>query len=272
MLLRRLWTRSHPVRFHYRSLSSSLSRSSATRDDATSQSRRSFSSSAENSNEWLAAGEQWVQWDTNAETRATVSQWVADNDVETLEQRLGSRLSFGTAGLRGVMGAGYNHMNDLVVLQTAQGLCQYVVHAHLCESTYPCCGAWLIGFVCLSHSSIVPITCNLFKSLSCHRRYLHEVFGETALRQRGITIGYDHRAAGSLNSQGFAEITARVFLHKGIPVHMLNGLVRNFLYDSLFFVQRSTYPSAYHLCVVSVVFRVNVSMVALCQCRSQPHW
>lgn len=36
------------------------------------------------------------------------------------------RLSFGTAGLRGVMAGGYNAMNDLVVIQTAQGLAKYV--------------------------------------------------------------------------------------------------------------------------------------------------
>lgn len=37
-----------------------------------------------------------------------------------------TRLSFGTAGLRGVMQAGYNAMNDLVVIQTAQGLAKYI--------------------------------------------------------------------------------------------------------------------------------------------------
>lgn len=37
------------------------------------------------------------------------------------------RLSFGTAGLRGVMRAGFNSMNDLVIIQTAQGLLQYIL-------------------------------------------------------------------------------------------------------------------------------------------------
>lgn len=37
-----------------------------------------------------------------------------------------NRLSFGTAGLRGTMCAGYNAMNDLVVIQSAQGLAKYV--------------------------------------------------------------------------------------------------------------------------------------------------
>lgn len=37
------------------------------------------------------------------------------------------RLSFGTAGLRGVMYAGFNAMNDLVVIQSAQGLLKYIL-------------------------------------------------------------------------------------------------------------------------------------------------
>lgn len=37
-----------------------------------------------------------------------------------------TRLAFGTAGLRGVMRAGFNGMNEMVVIQTAQGLLQYV--------------------------------------------------------------------------------------------------------------------------------------------------
>lgn len=44
-----------------------------------------------------------------------------------LRKRLTTRLAFGTAGLRGVMQAGFNAMNDLVVIQSAQGLLQYVL-------------------------------------------------------------------------------------------------------------------------------------------------
>lgn len=37
------------------------------------------------------------------------------------------RLEFGTAGLRGKMGPGYSQMNDLVYIQTGQGLVQYLL-------------------------------------------------------------------------------------------------------------------------------------------------
>ncbi len=73
---------------------------------------------------WLDQGRRWVELDTNAETRATIAALVDAGDHQALKDVLGSRLSFGTAGLRGRMGAGYNRMNDLVILQTAQGLCE----------------------------------------------------------------------------------------------------------------------------------------------------
>lgn len=37
------------------------------------------------------------------------------------------RLSFGTAGLRAAMGPGFKRMNDLVVVQSAQGLLHYML-------------------------------------------------------------------------------------------------------------------------------------------------
>lgn len=36
------------------------------------------------------------------------------------------RLSFGTAGLRAAMGPGFKRMNDLVVVQSAQGILHYM--------------------------------------------------------------------------------------------------------------------------------------------------
>ena len=36
--------------------------------------------------------------------------------------------------------------------------------------------------------------------------------------EQGVVIGYDHRAAGSLSSKGFARISAAVFLSQGYKV------------------------------------------------------
>lgn len=71
---------------------------------------------------------EWLAWDPNPQTRAEIQALVDQGDQQTLSKLLGQRLKFGTAGLRGQMGAGYARMNDLVVLQTAQvsGLCAAV--------------------------------------------------------------------------------------------------------------------------------------------------
>lgn len=52
---------------------------------------------------------------------------VEAKEYSKLSKLLLKRLSFGTAGLRGVMCAGNAAMNDLVVIQTAQGLAKYIL-------------------------------------------------------------------------------------------------------------------------------------------------
>ena len=44
------------------------------------------------------------------------------NDDEELKGRFGSDLQFGTAGMRGVMGAGSNRLNRYTVRRAAQGI------------------------------------------------------------------------------------------------------------------------------------------------------
>ncbi|KAH8416179.1 hypothetical protein KR222_010112, partial [Zaprionus bogoriensis] len=53
-----------------------------------------------------------------------------------LQARLCKRITFGTAGLRGAMRAGFDSMNDLVVVQTAQGLCEYIKAQHPDEQAW----------------------------------------------------------------------------------------------------------------------------------------
>ena len=78
--------------------------------------------------DWAAKGRQWAAWDPNAETREEVLGLVEQGDSAGLEARLGSRLTFGTAGIRGPMGAGSACMNELTVIQTTQGLLRYLEH------------------------------------------------------------------------------------------------------------------------------------------------
>ncbi|HWP69047.1 MAG TPA: phospho-sugar mutase [Rectinemataceae bacterium] len=49
------------------------------------------------------------------------------NDEKELEDRFYRDLEFGTGGLRGIIGGGYNRMNTFVVTRATQGLCDYLV-------------------------------------------------------------------------------------------------------------------------------------------------
>lgn len=62
-----------------------------------------------------------------SETRKFIEDLADAEKFDTLKELLAGRLNFGTAGLRGKMGAGFSRMNDLVVIQTSQGLAKYLV-------------------------------------------------------------------------------------------------------------------------------------------------
>lgn len=70
----------------------------------------------------------WLQWDPAEWTRQEIEALKQAGDWKQLKERLGTRISFGTAGLRARMQAGFAFMNDLTVLQASQGLLRYVKH------------------------------------------------------------------------------------------------------------------------------------------------
>ncbi|XP_045447654.1 phosphoglucomutase-2 [Melitaea cinxia] len=68
----------------------------------------------------------WLIRDKNPVTYQEVVDDIKNSRWDKLKKTMLNRQKFGTAGLRAAMGAGYMCMNDVVVLQTAQGLCSYV--------------------------------------------------------------------------------------------------------------------------------------------------
>ncbi|XP_069487921.1 phosphopentomutase [Ambystoma mexicanum] len=72
------------------------------------------------------AAQGWLLWDKNPKTLEIVTALVAAANVEELTAAFGSRMEFGTAGLRGAMGVGTARMNDLTIIQTSQGFCRYL--------------------------------------------------------------------------------------------------------------------------------------------------
>jgi phosphomannomutase len=74
------------------------------------------------------AAQAWLAEDPDPDTRAELQQLLdagteADAD---LADRFSGTLEFGTAGLRGAVGAGPNRMNRVVVIRAAAGLCAYL--------------------------------------------------------------------------------------------------------------------------------------------------
>jgi len=69
----------------------------------------------------------WLARDPDPDSRRELQALVDAGDTEALSQRFAGRLEFGTAGLRGVVGAGPSRMNRLVVRETSAGLGAYLM-------------------------------------------------------------------------------------------------------------------------------------------------
>ncbi len=74
----------------------------------------------------LAAANDWMAIDPDPVTRAELADLISTGGSE-LALRFGNRLAFGTAGMRGALGAGPTRMNRVLVRMTAAGVCRRVV-------------------------------------------------------------------------------------------------------------------------------------------------
>jgi phosphomannomutase len=81
--------------------------------------------------ELLDRARDWLSQDPDPVTRDELQRLIDADDTAGLEDRFRERLQFGTAGLRGALGAGPNRMNRLIVAQAASGLAAYLLeHEH----------------------------------------------------------------------------------------------------------------------------------------------
>jgi phosphomannomutase len=68
----------------------------------------------------------WLAEDPDPDTRAELEALIVADDRPALAERFAGRLEFGTAGLRGALGAGPMRMNRVVVIRAAAGVAAYV--------------------------------------------------------------------------------------------------------------------------------------------------
>lgn len=75
----------------------------------------------------LAQARDYIRREKDAHFKAEVEKLIAAADWKELADRFYQNLEFGTGGLRGVIGGGYNRMNTLVVKRATQGLATYLI-------------------------------------------------------------------------------------------------------------------------------------------------
>ncbi len=73
----------------------------------------------------LERAQQWLTGSFDEETKAAVKKLIESNPVE-LTDSFYRNLEFGTGGLRGIMGVGFNRMNKYTVGMATQGLANYL--------------------------------------------------------------------------------------------------------------------------------------------------
>lgn len=149
---------------------------------------------------------EYINYDVNQSTKKELQQLIDSLDHEmppemfdaivALNANMNSRLAFGTAGLRGRMGIGYNKMNELVILQTTQGLIHYL------ENIYGKNDNWnksvVIGYDHRQYDSIssesIALICAEVFLMSGYKVYFMDDFVPTPFVAFGV--GYLHTTCG----------------------------------------------------------------------------
>ncbi|MFW5743708.1 MAG: phospho-sugar mutase, partial [Spirochaetota bacterium] len=76
--------------------------------------------------ELRARAREYVEYEQDDRFRGEVERLLEENDDDELVERFYTDLEFGTGGLRGIIGGGFNRMNPLVVGRATEGLARYV--------------------------------------------------------------------------------------------------------------------------------------------------
>lgn len=97
----------------------------------------------------MEIAKQWAAEPFDAATRAEIQALIDANDTETITNRFGDCLHFGTAGLRGVMGAGRTMMNGYMIAKASKALAQCLIEEYGDEAVKR---GVVVGYDCRHHS------------------------------------------------------------------------------------------------------------------------
>ena len=77
-------------------------------------------------NELIKIAEEYTGFEKNDLFKSEVSDLIKNKDYNELNDRFFKQLDFGTGGIRGVIGGGYNRINPYIIQKTTQGLANYI--------------------------------------------------------------------------------------------------------------------------------------------------
>ncbi len=77
-------------------------------------------------NELIKIAEEYTGLERNESFRSEVTELIKNNEFDELNDRFFKQLDFGTGGIRGVIGGGYNRINPYIIQKTTQGLANYI--------------------------------------------------------------------------------------------------------------------------------------------------
>ena len=137
-----------------------------------------------------ARAEEWLEQDPDPETRTELRALL--DDPAALAERFGAKLEFGTAGLRGELGAGPNRMNRVTVMRAAAGLASVLIAHH-------------------GETSTLTARDGEASALAARDASVRTT------RDVSVVIGYDARHKSDI----FAEDSAAVLTGAGITVYLM---------------------------------------------------
>ena len=70
---------------------------------------------------------EYLDFEEHPQFRQELQTLIDNKDEKGIRDRFYTQLAFGTGGLRGVIGAGYNRMNPYMVKRATQGLANYIL-------------------------------------------------------------------------------------------------------------------------------------------------
>ena len=212
------------------------------------------------------------------------------NNAEELKGRFGMDLQFGTAGMRGIMGAGSNRLNRYTVRRAAQGMAAWLSSTDLPQTA-------AIGYDSRHNSELFAQVCAVAFAEAGIKTYLYDRLAPTpmlsfAVRELGcgcgIVISASHNAGAyngvkcygpdgcqmtdepaAIVTENISRIPYFVPEEKSFEAYMEEGLIS--------YIQQDVWEKYYHIVMAEAVApemlpgaKLNVVYTPLCGTGNEP--